>query len=104
MTDFTPLWAAAEQCLGARWSLSDSKWDVLDTNGRSLTRDYGFIVMTEAQFVALANPATILALRCVITRYEAALQRIAKPALGGKQQQWIAQASLREAEDVSHET
>ena len=35
-----------------------------------------------------------------ITRLEAALQKIAKPALGGKIQQWIAQAAL-DGKDIS---
>ena len=34
------------------------------------------------------------ALREKINRYETVLKRIAKPALGGKQQQWDAQAAL----------
>lgn len=49
-----------------------------------------------ANYIAAADPQTLLGLIERVERMEKALRKIATPALGGKEQQWIAQEALKE--------
>ena len=50
----------------------------------------------DMDYIAAADPQTVLGLLERIERYEVALKKIAKPALGGKEQQWTAREALKE--------
>ena len=55
--------------------------------------------MSEISFEAYEHKQLALTARSLMAerdRYKQALEKIAKPALGGKQQQWIAKAALDE--------